>query len=202
MVTLKRMFARYGVKMFGKKSESGYPGSFHVGFLDWIRRELGVWGEKRCYLCCGAVKDWDSTRVDIQLTIDEEVRGRKGIRKQVRTYDTTANVICDARDTKLAAESFDWVMIDPPYSKQLAEELYGTEEYFSQLNDFVKEAYRLLKPPGFILTLAYHVPSLPDGCSGWGIYGIYQIPQTRYMSALTILQKDGENDLQGLGRWI
>ena len=36
----------------------------------------------------------------------------------------------------------------------------------------------------------------------WGIYGIYQIPQTRYMSALTILQKDGENDLQGLGRWI
>ena len=192
-------------KAFSAKSESGYPGSYPVGFLKWLR-ERGWWGEERIHLCCGAVQDPDSIRVDWQREIKTELREQWGRRTNDgagrRTTTTTANLICDARDTGLESESFDWVGIDPPYSKDLARELYGSEEMFSGIDKFVQEGWRLLRPGGLLMTFSYAVPKRPsEDCEIIACWGIYQIPAVRYMTTMMIFKKPGQL-VMGLDKWV
>jgi len=193
-----------GTKAFSQKSESGYPGSFPVNFLRWVRRS-GWWGDERLYLCCGGVLDEDSDRLDIQTEIDVEVGGRRGHNATVqrsRTTKTTANIIGDARDTGLPDSSYDWVMLDPPYSRELAETMYGTDDVYSGVNTFVAEAARLCKPGGYVCVFHYDMAFCPDGFDLVACWGIYQIPSVRYMTAFQVFKKRGERDLQGLEPWI
>lgn len=185
-------------------SESGYPGSYPVGFLNWVRSQ-GWWGENRCHLCAGNVQDDDSVRVDIQKEIAEEKRQtwgkRTGQGASRRVTKTNATLIADARDTGLPAESFDWVGIDPPYSRHLAETLYGTEDVYSGMAAFVKEAWRLVKPGGMIMTFAYEPPPRPGvDAELIACWGIYQIPNVRNMTCLQVWKKPG-HIVKGLERW-
>ena len=203
MTSINAPSVQKGIKAFPKRSASGYPGSFHLGFLEWVQ-ESGFWGDKRIYLCCGGVVDEAADKVDIQAHIDEEVMGRRGLNANMmrsRTTTTTANIIADARNTKLPPESYDWVMIDPPYTSHLAETMYGTEAVFSGVDEFVKEGFRLCRPGGLICILHYHIPKEPIGSDLVAVWGIYQVPQTRFLSAFTVFQKHGKRRSQGLQLW-
>ena len=196
-----------GTKCFTARSASGYPGSYPIGFLEWVR-EMGWWGDQRIHLCAGAVGliDPDSDRVDIQEEIDEEIREKWGKRTGQgatrRRTKTTANIIADARDTGLQSESYDWVGIDPPYSEHLADSLYGTKEVYSGIDAFAKEGWRLLRPGGYLMTFAYLPSATPaPNAELVACWGIYQIPNVRNLTCLNVWKKPGDLGPQGLERW-
>ena len=155
-------------KCFGVNGK-GYPGSFPKGFLKWIR-EMKWWGDKRCYLCAGKVDDSDAVRVDIRP-------------------DCNPTHLEDARATSLPDDEFDVVIIDPPYTKPLAKEMYDTENYYSGINVFTKEALRVCKPGGLIITLSYEIPKRIKGCDFLAVCGIYTVPFCGYMRCLAVSRK-------------
>ena len=156
-------------KCFGVNGQGQIKGVFPKGFLKWIK-EMGWWGEKRCYLCAGMVKDELATKVDIRP-------------------ETNPTIIADAKDTKLPSESFDWIIIDPPYTKILAKKYYETEKVYHGINAFTKEAERLCKPNGLILTLTYEIPKRIKNCDFVTVCGIYTVPFTGYMRCFTVSKK-------------
>jgi hypothetical protein len=192
-----------GTKAFSCESESKYPGSFPVGYLRWLR-EQGWWGDKRIHLCAGGVKDDEADRVDIQ---EECTPNRARLLHDGKSYGsitipTNANIIADGRDTGLESESYDCVIIDPPYSKDLAHDLYDTSEHYSGIKAFMVEGYRLLKPGGLMVTLTYAIPPRIEDLDLVAMWGIYQIPPVRWMTAHVVWRKPGEREAQGLERWM
>jgi hypothetical protein len=193
-----------GIKICSGTSESGYPGGYPLGYLRWCRRN-GWWGDRRIHLCAGGVRDQEADRVDIQRTCtptDASRGNRPSADPLTGAHQTTANIIADGRDTKLAGESYDAVFIDPPYSRALALQLYDTEEHYSGVDAFVKEGYRLVKPGGLIITLSYEIPRLYADLKIVASYGLYQIPPVRNMSGHFVFRKPGEREAQGLGHWV
>ena len=185
-----------GTKAFSAATESRYPGSFPLGLLDWIR-DMGWWGERRIHLCAGGVIDPPADKVDYRPELPEELSGVGR-----RTTKSTANIIADARETGLPSESYDWAMVDPPYSSDLAESLYDSKEMFSGIDKFAKEAYRLIKPGGYCITFSYAVPNRPaKDAEMVAMWGIYQIPIVRHMTCLCVFKKPGFRYEMGLRRW-
>lgn len=160
-------------KCFGawSKNKNGthYDGAFPAGFLKWVRK-MGWWGNDRCYLCAGMVEDEEATRVDIQP-------------------GTNPTHCEDARATSLKEEKFDLVIIDPPYSRDLADALYGTGKYYHRINVFGEEAARIVRPGGLIITLSYEVPTTIKGCEFIAVCGIYTTPPIGSMRCFTVSRK-------------
>lgn len=158
-------------KCFSPKT-NGYPGGFPVGFLKWCR-DMGWWGDNRCYLCSGGVDDGEAVRVDLRAEANATHRE-------------------DARHTTLPDESFDCVILDPPYSKELAEKMYGLGKMYSGINAFAKEAGRLVAPGGLVLTLSYEVPKRIKACSLIACCGVYQVINVAHMRCFTVWRKEDE----------
>lgn len=187
-----------GMKVFSGKCASNYPGGYPVGYLLWLQKN-GWWGDDRIHLCSGGVQDEDSVRVDIQRTC---IPGDStGVRQGQKSFQTTATHIADGRDTKIEGESFDCVLIDPPYSQDLARRLYGTEDHYGGINSFIKEGYRLVRPGGFIITLSYEVPRIYADLDLVAVYGIYQVPPIRNICGMFCFRKPGKREAQGLEPW-
>lgn len=162
-----------GTKCFGATSQnrkSDCKGQFPAGFTTWLKN-MGWWGEARAYLCSGGIDDSEAVRVDIRPEMNP-------------THCE------DARKTSLPSEKFDCVILDPPYSLELARELYGTEEHYAGINGFTKEAARICKKGGLIITLTYEIPKRIQGCEFIAVWGIYQIPAMSYMRCLTVSRKE------------
>lgn len=152
-------------------STNGYPGGFPKGFLKWIQ-EHGWWGKHRCYLCAGAVNDLEAVRVDV--------------RPEVKPTHCE-----DARHTSLPDDEFDCVIVDPPYSRDLAQKLYGTEDVYSSVNMFAKEAGRICAPGGLVITLTYEVPRRVKDCDLEACCGVYQAINVAHMRCLAVWRKKG-----------
>ena len=120
------------------KNKKHYAGAFPNGFLKWIK-EMGWHYGKVCHLCSGTVEDDGSFRVDIKSEVKPDL-------------------VADGRSTRLPDGKFDVVIIDPPYSLDLAKKLYNTEESFAGIDAFTKEAARITKKGGLIVTLSYQIP--------------------------------------------
>ncbi len=156
-------------KCFGAETTSDCKGAFPRGFLKWVK-EKGWWGQARAYLCSGGIDDQEAIKVDIRP-------------------EMKPTHLEDARKTSIPSNSCDWVMLDPPYSKQLAKDLYNTEDSYAGINAFLKEAVRITKPNGLICTLSYEIPKrLPD-CDFVAVCGVYSIPATSYMRCFTVSRK-------------
>ena len=154
------------------RNRGAYPGRFPNGFIKWIK-EMGWWGEERVYLCSGPVDDPLAIRVDVRPEVNP-------------THCE------DARKTSLLDESADFVLIDPPYTKDLAERFYDTKKHYAGINAFTKEAARLVKPGGLIVTLTYEIPKRIIGCDFIAVCGVYTVPMTGYMRCLTVSRKSGD----------
>lgn len=169
----KKIKAYRTTKCFGVNGQGKCKGSFPKGFLKWVK-EKGWWGEKRAYLCAGMVDDKETIRVDVRT-------------------ETSPTHLEDARKTSIKSISCDWVMIDPPYTKDLAKEYYGTEKYYGGINAFTKEAERICKKGGLILTLSYEIPKRIKNCDFIAVVGVYTVPFTGYMRCFTVSRKIGAN---------
>ena len=156
-------------KCFGVNGQGKYAGRFPKGFLRWVE-EQGWWGKQRVYLCAGMVEDSHAVRVDIRPQVEP-------------------TLLEDARHTSLLDCSADWIMIDPPYTKQLAKEYYDTEEYYAGIDTFTKEAERICNPGGLVITLSYEIPKRIKNCEFIAVCGIYTVPFTGYMRCFTVSRK-------------
>jgi SAM-dependent methyltransferase len=65
------------------------------------------------------------------------------------------DVIADAHNLPFRDNSFDLVLLDPPYSNQYAHTLYGTGEL--HFTKYTSEAVRVAKPNGFIVVYHYYL---------------------------------------------
>jgi len=164
-----------GTKCFGAWSFKGndkqhYYGSFPNGFLSWLKKNNWHYG-KVCHLCSGTLIDEGSFKVDIRSEVKPDL-------------------VADARNTGLKNDSFDVVIIDPPYSLELSKN-YGTEKYFAGIDAFTKEACRICKKGGLIVTLTYQIPKRIKDCNFIAVWGIYTIPSCSYMRCFTVSRKNG-----------
>lgn len=145
-------------------------GALPSGFEWWLKQN-GWWSQgARAYLCAGRVKDKDAVRVDTNP-------------------DAKPTHCEDARKTSLPDESFDLVIVDPPSSPQRARAAYGDEKLFGSINDFAREAARITKPGGLIVTLSPDVPRRLYGCRFVAITGVYCMPLASRMRCCAVFQK-------------
>lgn len=96
---------------------------------------------------------------------------RSGVRVDIRP-EMNPTVVCDARNTPFDDESFEWVMIDPPYSEEYARNLYGTEDSYPKPGQLMREASRLLRPGGKVGLLHFQVPMIRKPLKMLAVYGI------------------------------
>lgn len=117
------------------RTKNHYYGGYPEGFY-WRARVL-LPGEL-IHLCSGKVAR------DFTVDIDPKAE---------------PDLVADARSTGLESESYDAVLMDPPYSLEDAQN-YNHKEY-PEPKDLMREAYRLVRPGGRIGLLHYIVPRKP-----------------------------------------
>lgn len=164
-----------GTKCFGSFHGSKCFGAFPKGFIKWVTK-MGWLLDNRCYLCSGLIDDPKSFRVDIRP-------------------ETNPNLVADATNTGLPDNKFNCVIVDPPYSKELAEKLYNTEKYYYSIDKFAKEAARICKPGGNVVMLSYEVPRRIKGGNFIAVWGVYVIPTKQHMRCLAVWQKNSQGAL-------
>lgn len=166
---MKRPNVSRGTKPFGAGT-NGFGGGFPRQFLPWVRK-MGWLTESNnvCWLCSGGVKE-AGFKVDIRA-------------------ETKPDLVSDATKTNLPPNKFDYTVIDPPYSRELAKKLYGTEDFYSSINVFLDEAVRITAPGGNIITLSYECPKIPEGCDLLAVWGVYQIPLLSFMRCFCVFRK-------------
>ena len=116
------------------RTQERYYGAYPGGFL-W-RAKVLMPGEM-CHLCSGTIQG--------DFTVDINP-------------DMLPDLEADARDTGLPDESFDAVLLDPPYTPEDAK-VYGFE--YPEPRDLMAEAWRLVRPGGRVGMLHYIVPRKP-----------------------------------------
>jgi len=126
----------------------GYPHRF----LEWAFEMMGV-SDPSCvlHLCSGSV--------------------RSGITVDIRP-ETGAQIVADCRKTGLADESFDFILADPPYAADYAENLYGTGVVYPKPGEILAEAGRLLRPGGQVGLLHFIVPMPRKPLKIVGVWGV------------------------------
>ena len=71
--------------------------------------------------------------------------------------------VCDAHELPFPAESFDMVLLDPPYSDEEAQSIYGTPRLRPSV--YVAEAVRVLRPGGWLVVYGDREPARPPCCN-------------------------------------
>lgn len=158
-----------GTKCFSAFHGKDINGAFPKGFLKWLKDQKWLRGET-CHLCSGRVEDGHSVTVDINPEMNP-------------------SMVADARKTGIPGDQFDTVTIDPPYTKELAQKLYKTGEHFHSINVFMKEAMRITRKGGHIITLSYEIPKKPKNADIIAVWGIYTIPHKSFMRCLAVFRK-------------
>jgi hypothetical protein len=148
---------------------NGFAGGFPRRFLPWVRKMGWLGADNVCWLCSGGVTE-------------------PGFKVDVRT-ELKPDLVVDGSNTGLPPNKFDYVVIDPPYSRELTAKLYGTEWCYRSINAFVDEAARITRPGGNILTLSYEPPKIPAGCDLLAVWGVYQFPLPNYMRCFCVFRK-------------
>lgn len=74
------------------------------------------------------------------------------------------DVVADAHELPFEDESFDCVVLDPPYSDEEALELYGVTRRLEPAK-FTREAVRVLRPGGWLCVYTDREPARPARCS-------------------------------------
>jgi len=152
---------------------NGYPGAFPNGLINKIKRRW--WGRKRLWLFSGSFKDSEGTIIDINA-------------------NTKPNIIANCELLPLKTESFDFIMLDPPYSEEEAKRLYNLP--YINLLKVMNEAARVCSPSGHVLLLhrmiPFHHPESNTHKKRLKVVatvGVYTIGGWTNMRALTVWRK-------------
>jgi len=131
-------------------------GRYPRGFLERVCRELNVNGRAILHVCSGAMTS-------------AEALG--GVRLDVRTSQAP-DVVADGRALPFLDGSFRAVLLDPPYSTEYAESLYGVK--YPRPSHLLAEASRVCAPGGAVCLLHYLVPVPPPNCDLESVRGVTQ----------------------------
>ena len=151
-----------------------YPGSFPRGLIPRIKARHW-WGDKRLWMFSGSFKDPGGVTVDINPEVQPDV-------------------VANCEQLPFEDESFDFVMLDPPYSELEARELYNLE--YCNIFQVINEAARVTRPGGVMVILhrlaPFHAPQEnvhKRRMSAVAIVGVYTIAGYVNMRALTVWRK-------------
>lgn len=146
-------------------------GAFPKSFIPWALRLLNAPPKQVLHVCSGSMTS-------------EHTCG--GIRVDIARR-AAPDVIADGCALPFLSDSFRAVLLDPPYSKEYAETLYGTK--YPKPSHLLAEAARVVKPGGRIAMLHFLVPHPPSGAKLIEVHGVTQGCGYR-IRALTIFQKE------------
>jgi SAM-dependent methyltransferase len=114
----------------------------------------------------------------------------RGVRVDVRR-SVAPSVVADGRSLPFRDESFQWAMIDPPYSQDYATNLYGTGERYPSPASLLVEVARVLKPGGRVGFLHFQVPMFRKPLELRCVMGVTQGPGYA-IRAFSVLNRDVE----------
>lgn len=100
---------------------------------------------------------------------------RFGVTVDIRP-EMNPTIVADARNLPFADNSFHWIMADPPYSKEYAQNLYGTGEVYPSPHLLCDECLRVLKPGGRLGFMHHIVPKFHKPGKLLKVYTITQGP--------------------------
>lgn len=142
----------------------GYP----HGLIEFAGRRMRVTDHRKVvHLCSGSVR--------APLTFDLRPASE-------------ARCIADVRHLPIRSGSVRWVMVDPPYSPEHAEDLWGVGDQYPTGAALFREVERILQPGGMVAYLHFLVPKLPDQLERLETYGVTIGPGYR-IRALTIARR-------------
>lgn len=153
-------------KVFGQ-----FPRSLIRKLLPWLgcdRREV-------LHVCSGSLPPGEGIRVDIRP-------------------EARPDVLADGRRLPFADGSIKGALIDPPYTRQYARDLYGVE--YPRPSHLLAEAARVVRPCGRIGFVHYLVPMPPPGCRRVKTIGL-STGAGFHMRAVSIFER--EQDRMGIG---
>jgi len=129
-------------------------GRYPRGFVRWAVREAGLAGRAWLHVCSGALSRSESCggwRVDVRAAAAPDVRA-------------------DGRRLPFQSGSVDGVLLDPPYSVEYAQDLYGTD--YPRPSHLLAEAARVCRGGGRIGMLHYLVCVPPPDCRLVRVHGV------------------------------
>ncbi len=144
-------------------------GSYPKNFIPWVARMLHAKPSDILHVCSGGLR-----------------RGDGGIRIDLR-LGQLPDIVADGRHLPFADGTFPAVLLDPPYSVELAAALYGTE--YPRPSHLLREACRVARPGSRFGMLHFLVPHSPRGSRLVVVRGVTQGCGYR-IRALTVFQKD------------
>lgn len=142
----------------------GYP----VGLVELVARLMGIDDLAAIvHLCSGSVR-------------------------APRTLDLRADVgaacVADVRWLPLRPGSCRWILADPPYGMDYAEEMWGLGRQYPTPRTLLRECAEALEPGGQVALLHHVVPSMVPGLERVGTWGVWCGAETR-IRALTVARR-------------
>ena len=141
-----------------------YPAALIPKVLTWLRCKRG----EVLHVCSGSLKPGEGLRVDVRPAAKPDV-------------------LADGRRLPFRDGSIAAVMLDPPYTVQYAQDLYGVE--YPRPSHLLREASRVVRPCGRIAFVHYLVPMPPPLCKLVRVLGLstgFGFP----MRAVTIFERE------------
>lgn len=118
-----------------------------------------------------------------------------GVRVDIRP-ELRPSVVADVRALPFANDTFQWIMADPPYSREYAWNLYSTGWCYPDPHTLAKECLRVLRPGGFLGFMHHMIPKFTRPGRLVKVYAITQ-GLGYNVRAWTVLTKDGAASGQG-----
>jgi len=160
----------------------GYPNGFVETAADLMCVNLA----DIVHLCAGSVRGG-------RLTID----ARSQVLKPRKWKHMAPDVVADVRWLPLGAGTVDAFLIDPPYDRKYANELYGTGRIYPAPLVVLRECAHALRPGGRVGFLHHLVPTLPPELDLVSVHGVWTGPGYR-IRAFTIAERRQPEDLGAL----
>jgi len=148
-------------------------GMYPRGFVAWAIRAIQCQPGEVLHVCSGGLsRDVGGLRVDLRAA-------------------ARPDVMADGRSLPFRDGIFGGVLIDPPYSVEYAQDLYGTE--YPRPSHLLREASRVVRPGGRVGILHFLVPAVPKALMRLErVHGVTQGCGYR-IRAFTVFRRDDSN---------
>jgi len=127
-------------------------GAYPKGFTEWATKQLRCRAAEVLHVCSGML---DNSAGGVRIDIRPAAR---------------PSACADGRALPFRGSVFGGVLLDPPYSVEYAEALYGTE--YPRPAHLLAEASRVVRPGGLIGILHFLVPLPPPACRFVSVHGV------------------------------